>query len=123
MGIHLGKRVNMRQIMALVFAFAIIANQLPGAAEEGSNVPTPTHWAFKPVRRPRIEPDGNDKSASPIDSLVAARLRENGLKPSREADRRTLIRRLSFDLLGLPPTPEQASAFVADKDPSAYEKL
>jgi len=109
--------------MALVFAFAIIANQVQGADEAGSNVPTPTHWAFKPVSRPGIETDGNDKSASPIDSLVAARLRDNHLKPSREADRRTLIRRLSLDLLGLPPTPAQVSAFVADKDPSAYEKL
>jgi len=54
---------------------------------------------------------------------VAARLHENNLKPSRAADRRTLIRRLSFDLLGLPPTPEEVTAFVADQDPNAYEKL
>src|SRR5438128_11686552 len=123
MGIHLAKRVNMRLIMALVFASATIANQVQGADEAGSNVPPPTHWAFKPVNRPRIETGRNYKGASPIDRLVAARLHENNLKPSRAADRRTLIRRLSFDLLGLPPTPEEVTAFVADQDPNAYEKL
>src|SRR5439155_2475035 len=121
--VHLAKRGNMRQLMALLFAFATIANPLQGADEEGANVPPPTHWALKPVSRPRMETYGNHKSASPIDRLVAARLREKNLKPSREADRRTLIRRLCFDLLGLPPTPEEVNAFVADNDPSAYEKL
>src|SRR5262245_17114664 len=120
---YLAKRVNMRQMMALVFGFATIANPLHGADVAGANAPAPAHWAFKPVSRPRIERDANDKSASPIDRLVAARLSEKNLKPSREADRRTLIRRLSFDLLGLPPTPEAVKVFVADKDPSAYENL
>ena len=60
---------------------------------------------------------------TPIDAFVLAKLESKGLKPSPQADRRTLIRRLSFDLLGLPPTPEEVAAFVADPDPAAYEKL
>ena len=58
-----------------------------------------------------------------IDRFVLAKLESKGLAPSAEADRRTLIRRLSFDLIGLPPEPEEVERFVEDKDPSAYEKL
>ncbi|MBT4225280.1 MAG: DUF1549 domain-containing protein, partial [Opitutae bacterium] len=57
---------------------------------------------------------------NPIDAFVQARLGAGNLKPSPEADRRTLIRRLSFDLHGLPPKPEAIEAFVASKDPKAY---
>ncbi|HYH64085.1 MAG TPA: DUF1549 domain-containing protein, partial [Urbifossiella sp.] len=58
-----------------------------------------------------------------IDKIVVTKLAEKGLTPSPAADRRTLVRRLKFDLLGLPPTPEEVDAFVRDPDPSAYEKL
>ena len=60
---------------------------------------------------------------NPIDAFILAKLEEKGLAPSRPADRRTLIRRVSFDLIGLPPTPEEVEAFAGDPDPSAYEKL
>lgn len=76
------------------------------------------HWAFQPVKR-FAAPTG----ANPIDAFVSAKLKEKGLTLSPEADRRTLIRRLKFDLLGLPPTPEEVEAFVNDKDVNAYEKL
>jgi mono/diheme cytochrome c family protein len=62
-------------------------------------------------------------NSNPIDAFVRARLKEKKLSPSREADRRTLIRRVTCDLTGLPPTPEEVGAFVADKDARAYEKL
>jgi hypothetical protein len=76
------------------------------------------HWAYeKPVKAE--VPAG----ANGVDHLVRKRLTEVGLAPSREADRRTLIRRLSFDLLGLPPTPEEMAAFVADTRPDAYVVL
>jgi hypothetical protein len=76
------------------------------------------HWAYeKPVKAPI--PAGQNG----VDVLVQARLRAIGLKPSPEADRRTLIRRLYSDLLGLPPTPQEVATFVADKSPQAYEKL
>jgi mono/diheme cytochrome c family protein len=77
------------------------------------------HWSFQPITRPAI-PAG---SAHPIDAFVRARLAKEGLKPSAEADRATLVRRLSLDLTGLPPTPEEVDAFVNDKAADAYEKL
>ncbi|MCH7728408.1 MAG: PSD1 domain-containing protein, partial [Planctomycetes bacterium] len=82
------------------------------------------HWAFiKPVQTtlPKI----NDKSwpKNTLDYFVLARLEAKGLRPSVEADRYTLIRRLSFDLTGLPPTPEQVKQFIDDNSPQAYEKL
>jgi Protein of unknown function (DUF1553)/Protein of unknown function (DUF1549)/Planctomycete cytochrome C/NPCBM/NEW2 domain len=73
------------------------------------------HWAVQPVRHPA--------KGETIDSLITAKLSEKGLKMSPQADRRTLIRRLNFDLLGLPPTPERVAKFVQDADPGAYEKL
>ncbi len=82
-------------------------------------------WSFKPLRRP-TPPQLNAADARwvrhPIDAFILAKLREKGLAPSPEADRRTLIRRVTFDLIGLPPTPEQIDAFVRDPDPLAYEK-
>lgn len=77
------------------------------------------HWAFKPISRPEV-PAG---SAHPIDAFVRARLTKEGLKPAPGADRATLVRRLSLDLTGLPPTPEEVDAFVNDKAADAYEKL
>ena len=79
-----------------------------------------THWAFQPLTRPAVP---GESVSHPIDAFVRVKLAEHQLTPSPEADRRTLIRRLSFDLLGLPPTPEEVAAFVADSDPLAYEKL
>jgi hypothetical protein len=80
--------------------------------------PYQKHWAYEaPVKAQT--PAGQ----SAIDFLVQKRLVSKGLKPSPTADRRTLIRRLSFDLLGLPPTPQEVSAFVSDKSPNAYAKL
>ena len=70
-------------------------------------------WAYQPLKT-------NDAT---IDEFIRAKLAEHGLTPSPPADRRTLIRRLSFDLHGLPPTPEAVDAFVNDGDPKAYEKL
>lgn len=81
-------------------------------------------WAFQPVCRP-VVPEVNDRAwaRNEVDHFILAKLAEQKLTPSSEADRRTLIRRLSFDLLGLPPTQDAVAAFVADTDPRAYEKL
>ena len=76
------------------------------------------HWSYEKPAKAAVPAGGNA-----IDALVQKQLAEVGLKPSVEADRRTLIRRLSSDLIGLPPTPEQVAQFVADKSPDAYEKL
>jgi hypothetical protein len=81
------------------------------------------HWAFVPPQRPAMPAVRNEKWArNPIDRLVLARLEREALKPSPEADRATLLRRLSFDLTGLPPTTGEVDAFLADKSPDAYEK-
>ncbi len=82
------------------------------------------HWAFRAPTRP--EPPQVADAAwvrNPIDRFVLARLEKEGLPPSPEADKVTLIRRLSLDLIGLPPTPEEVDAFLADQAPDAYERL
>jgi len=76
------------------------------------------HWAYTPPARPVVPAD-----AAAIDYLVHQRLADLGLQPSPEADRRTLIRRLYFDLLGLPPKPEEVAAFEQDTAPGAYGRL
>ena len=83
-----------------------------------------THWAFvPPVRPPEPTVQRADWVRNPIDRFILARLESEKLAPSPEADRATLIRRLSIDLVGLPPTPQEVDAFVADTDERAYEKL
>ncbi len=83
-----------------------------------------SHWAFQPVKKPAI-PLVTDRewAKAPIDAFILAGLEPKGLKPSVAADRRTIIRRVSFDLIGLPPTPDEVEAFVADLAPDSYEKL
>ena len=84
------------------------------------------HWAFeKPVRSelPVVREAHARRIANPIDRFIAARLERDGLQLSPEADRHTLIRRVSLDLTGLPPSPAEVDAFVADKSPDAYERL
>ncbi|MCS6977480.1 MAG: PSD1 and planctomycete cytochrome C domain-containing protein [Gemmatales bacterium] len=82
------------------------------------------HWAFQPVRVVH-PPSGKslEALANPIDAFILARLESEGLQPAPSADRRTLIRRLYFDLLGLPPEPDAIAAFLEDDDPAAYERL
>ena len=81
------------------------------------------HWAFVPPTRPDLPKVAAPSWArTPIDRFVLARLEKEGLKPSPEADRVTLIRRLSLDLIGLPPTIAEVDAFVADDRPDAYER-
>ncbi len=98
------------------------------------------HWAWQPIKKPPIpttqpaKPETQNSKPIPprnpkpetrndIDTFIAAKLLQSGLSMSPEADRRTLIRRLYFDLIGLPPSPEQVQQFVKSRDPKAYEKL
>ena len=81
-------------------------------------------WAFVPPQNPVMPQVANERwSKRPIDRLVLRRLEQEGLTPSPRADRRTLIRRMSLDLTGLPPTREEIESFLADTSPSAYERL
>jgi hypothetical protein len=85
--------------------------------------PSLRHWAFRPPVRPDLPAVKDGKwLRNPIDSFILARLEKEGLQPSPEADKTTLIRRLTLDLTGLPPTPEEVDAFLADNSRDAYEK-
>jgi hypothetical protein len=89
-----------------------------GAVYEG-------HWAYQPVKRPPV-PEVADAKApihNPIDNFIQARLAREGLTPSPEADRRTLLRRVTLDLTGIPPTPQEAEAFLNDRSANAYDKV
>lgn len=80
------------------------------------------HWSFQPVIRPAV-PAAAVGARNPIDHFIRAKLAEQGLTPAPEAERRILIRRVWFDLVGLPPTPEETDDFVRDSRPDAYERL
>src|SRR5262245_13653283 len=81
-------------------------------------------WSFKPPVRPAV-PAVKDAARvrNPIDAFVLGKLEAKGIKPDVEADKRTLIRRVTFDLTGLPPTPAEVDAFLKDSSPDAYEKV
>jgi hypothetical protein len=82
-----------------------------------------THWAYTPARRQ--EPPATKRTGwarNPIDRFILARLEREGLQPSPEADQETLLRRVTYDLTGLPPAPAEVDAFLADRSPDAYEK-
>jgi len=79
------------------------------------------HWSFTPLKRPAV-PAMQPKPASPIDAFIRAELAEQKVKPSAPAAKHAQLRRLSLDLIGLPPTPEEVAAFVKDESPDAYAK-
>ena len=87
-----------------------------GAVYEG-------HWAYQPVARSAVPPSADpSRTKNPIDNFIQDRLRREGMTPAHTADPRTLLRRVTFDLTGVPPTPEEMRAFLADGSASAYEK-
>jgi Protein of unknown function (DUF1549)/Protein of unknown function (DUF1553)/Planctomycete cytochrome C len=125
-------KLNSREIAALVEWVKMGApwpKEAPPAAASRQSDFTITdqdrkYWAFQPVGHPAIPKVRRaDWVANPIDAFVLARLEEKGLAPNPPADPRTLIRRLFFDLIGLPPTPEEVDRFAADHSPQAYERL
>jgi hypothetical protein len=82
------------------------------------------HWAFQPVTQPALPSVENAAWVkNPIDAFIMAELESHGLKPSPPADRRTLIRRVTYDLTGLPPSPAEVESFANDPDPDAYSRL
>jgi hypothetical protein len=97
--------------------------KIPAVASHAANSKT-SHWSFQALSRPPV-PDVSDRAwpRNPIDNFILARLQAEHIQPSPEADRNTLIRRLSLDLTGLPPTPAETEAFLNDKHPDAYERL
>lgn len=91
--------------------------------DDGLEVRTKTdHWAFRAPKQPDV-PQSSEGVTNPIDAFVLARLKTKGIEPSPIADRYTLIRRLSLDLTGLPPTTDEIAAFINDKEDGTYERL
>jgi hypothetical protein len=93
------------------------------AGSDASDSASRKHWAFAPVSVVQLPSDPTGWADSAIDRFIAAKHREHGLHPVRQADRRTLLRRLRFDLTGLPPAAEEMDAFLADTAPDAYARL
>jgi hypothetical protein len=109
-------------LLAIPLFLTAVATAREGPADTGK-----VHWSFQKRGRPAVPqlPDATrgGRLRNAVDAFILARLSQEGLSLAPEADRRTLVRRLYFDLTGLPPTPEQIAAFVASTDPFAYEKL
>ena len=111
----------MRLLPRFSLAILLLALTLAPAPSADS----PETWAYRKPQRPAVPEARNPKVEvrNPIDAFLLAKLGEKKLTYAAEADRRTLIRRVYFDLVGLPPKPEEVEAFVADQSPDAYEKL
>ncbi|PYI80204.1 MAG: hypothetical protein DME26_22030 [Verrucomicrobia bacterium] len=122
-------RVLRRSLAAILMASCFVAeavdeSQLGSAANRQPSLAHRGHWAFKPPARPPVSEVKNMASVrTPVDAFILARLDKQNLRLAPEADRVTLIRRLSFDLIGLPPSPEEVAGFVADENADTSEKL
>lgn len=121
-----GGPLSDQQIQALRKWIAAGANFPAGITLEDRYAADLNWWSLKPIvdpELPPLSPEDQRWARHPIDAFVLAKMREKGLTPAPRADRRTLIRRLYFDLTGLPPSPDEVDRFVRDDDPAAYEKL
>ncbi|MBL9175415.1 MAG: DUF1553 domain-containing protein [Verrucomicrobiales bacterium] len=111
--------VQGRRLAALVAGLLLPISLTADAATPGPGKPDPTqHWAYQPIQRPEVPGTGN-----PVDAFIGATLERKGLRRSPPADARTLVRRIHFDLTGLPPTPAEIDAFERDASPDRYERL
>lgn len=113
-----------QQEVSLVRRWIELGAEWPGQMADTTAPLTSDHWSLQPIRRPEV-PQQNNPADHPIDAFVLRKLRQNGLSPSPPADRATLLRRISLDLTGLPPTPEELAAFESDTDetPIAYGRV
>ena len=100
-----------------------IAAGAPWHADQGSGAKKEEWWSLGPLRKPVVPAVVSPWVRNPVDAFILSKLAEKGLTPSPEADRATLIRRLTYDLHGLPPTWDEVRTFTADRDPDAYEQL
>jgi len=118
----------MRQfVVLLLFCAVILPDNHRAKAQNPYADPALTakeraFWSFRKPIRPKVPPI-TSSNTNPIDAFIRERLELEGLKPAPEADRLTLLRRLTFDLIGLPPTPSEVDAFLNDSAPNAYEKV
>ena len=105
------------RLTGLILAWALTSSL--SAADQKTAAP----WSLEPLREVAPPPLDSVWGRTPIDGFIFAKLREAGLPPSAEADRRTLVRRLSFDLHGLPPEPQEIDRFLADLAPGAWDRI
>src|SRR5262245_45848988 len=115
----------MRALPLHCIGLFLLLGTAPAAAAEAP--PSADHWALRSRGAPEVprftDPALRSWARTPVDAFILDRLVKAGLRPAPEADRPTLIRRLTFDLTGLPPTPAEVAAFVHDPAPDAYERL
>ena len=111
-------------VVALLLA-AVASPLLPAAPRDGITAQDRAHWAFQKVTRPAVPEVRNSKFQiqNPIDAFIDAKLEQAGIEPSSAADKITLLRRATFDLIGLPPTPEETDAFLADPSSNAFDTV
>ncbi|HEY1380818.1 MAG TPA: DUF1549 and DUF1553 domain-containing protein [Gemmataceae bacterium] len=108
---------RLNRMFCLTALILLAGSARPAAPDKAADL-----WVLKPVVRPDV-PAGVTDSPNPIDAFVAAECQAKGLTPAGPTDRRTLLRRVSLDLTGLPPTPAEQDAFLNDPSPDAYEKV
>ena len=115
----------MRQIVLLLTLVAAGANGAPDSTEAESKLigSQGKYWAFQRVVRPEVPSRSDSWVRTPIDAFILQGLSEKNLQPSPKLDRIRLIRRVTLDLIGLPPTPAEVDAFVRDRSRNAYEKV
>ncbi len=117
-------KLTERQIADLV-RWVEMGAPFPEAAPATKRTRDPNHWAFQPLSDPPLPEIKNQKSKieNPLDRFILAKIEAAGLSPAPQADKRTLIRRVTFDLTGLPPTPEEIDKFLADDSPEAFARV
>jgi hypothetical protein len=114
---------RLRTCLVSPCVLSLVLTAVAAAADEPAGSSARTHWAFRALVRPTPPHVTSSWPRNPLDNFILLQLQQAGLKPSAEADRLTLLRRLKFDLIGLPPTTEEIDAFVHDPAADAYERL
>ena len=114
--------VRAQALVCALLAVLVAAADVGGAAAEEA-APGQGYWSIRPIQNAAAPIDLSGWSANPVDAFIRRGLAANGLEPSRPVDRHRLLRRVCLDLTGLPPSPEQARAFLEDESPWAYDRL
>ena len=116
-------KLTKRQIAALV-RWVKMGAPFPATTVAAKRTRDPNHWAFQPPVKPPVPPVTNTNwPQSAMDHFILAKLEAAGLSPSTRANKRTLIRRVTFDLIGLPPTPDEIDSFLTDNSPDAFARI
>jgi hypothetical protein len=110
----------MKKSLPGLAGWALIAVVATASSDAAPDTQSEKHWSFRPPKKAVPPADSSGWSKNPIDRFISMHLQERGLRPAKAASKNTLLRRLTFDLTGLPPTPEELDAFLSDQSPYAY---